>query len=206
MKTGAPTGTRSAEDLPESRGPALDETAGSGSHSCSECGQSYKTAQGLAGHRRLAHSSSTRSELEAREGKVAGRESAAKKREAELVRQAEAHERREADLARREREIAETGPAALGYARCAECEGWLSKADIAAHARAVHPLDRLVAIEVGVSKDRVGSVWREAARKQERYPSETPEQIVRRFWGETDQRILKALLARNAVFRFAREG
>lgn len=67
---------------------------------CPDCGQSYKTPQGLAGHRRLAHSASTRTQLdeltralgeqgralEAKSSEVARREAATRKRENELAR------------------------------------------------------------------------------------------------------------------------
>lgn len=72
---------------------------------CDDCDQPFKSAQGLAGHRRLAHSTSTRSELEAKAGQIAEREAAAKRRETEAARQAEAARRAESDLARREQAL-----------------------------------------------------------------------------------------------------
>jgi hypothetical protein len=171
---------------------------------CDDCDQPFKTAQGLAGHRRLAHSTSTRSELEARAGEVSERETAAKRREAEVARQAEAARRREVAAATREQEIAEYGPEALGYEECTECSGWLREGELGAHARTVHPLERKVATEFKISEDRVVSVWREAAHKQERHPNESPDQIVRRFWDDTDQKILRALLAGNAAFHLSK--
>jgi actin-related protein len=66
---------------------------------CQDCGQPFKTAQGLAGHRRLKHSTSTRAELDERKRSL-------EKREAEAARAAEALKRREAEIARRQRELA----------------------------------------------------------------------------------------------------
>jgi hypothetical protein len=157
-----------------------DETTDTG-YSCDECDQPFKTAQGLAGHRRLAHSATSRSDLEARAEELAGRETATKRREAEAARKADIARQREAELAERQRVLDETGPAALGYVQCAECGGWLSEVGLGTHSRSVHPLERKVATEVYVSESRVVSVWREAARKQERHSNETPDQIVRRF-------------------------
>ncbi len=53
--------------------------------------------------------------------------------------------------------------------------------------------------------ERVVLVWREAARKQERHPGESSEQVVRRFWDRTDRTILERLLARYASVRFTKE-
>jgi len=84
------------ESAPENVSPPLN---------CDDCGQSFKTAQGLAGHRRLAHSTSTRSELESKQGELVQRETSAKRREVEAARQLEAVHRQELNLAGRERAI-----------------------------------------------------------------------------------------------------
>jgi hypothetical protein len=73
---------------------------------CDDCDQAFKSSQGLAGHRRLAHSATTRSELEAKAGEAAERERAAKRREADAAQRAEATRRQEAAVARREQEVA----------------------------------------------------------------------------------------------------
>ncbi|MDG6898800.1 MAG: hypothetical protein JRN24_03575, partial [Nitrososphaerota archaeon] len=80
---------------------------------CQDCGQSYKTPQGLAGHRRLKHSASTARELEERkrsaeqkEAELRARQEATERRAAEAARVAEATKRREAEIARRQRELA----------------------------------------------------------------------------------------------------
>ena len=80
---------------------------------CPDCGQSYKTPQGLAGHRRLKHSASTARELEERkrsaeqkEAELRARQEATERRAAEAARVAEATKRREAEIARRQRELA----------------------------------------------------------------------------------------------------
>ena len=86
---------------------ANDPTAGTdGLHSCDECGQPFKNAQGLAGHRRLAHSASTRSELKTKAVEQAERESTARRREVAVARRVEAVQQREVDLVRRERGVA----------------------------------------------------------------------------------------------------
>jgi|SRR5579871_161091 len=176
-------------------------------HRCDDCDQPFKTAQGLAGHRRLAHSTSTRTELEAKAGEIAEREAAAKRREAEAVRQAETVRRRETEAARREQEIAETGPAALGMVRCSECGSWFENSgNLHRHTRTVHPIEDAVATEVGRSRRRVEDVWREAARKQEANPDKSTDWVVGQFWSGTDRRILRALLARNAGFRLEKGG
>lgn len=79
---------------------------------CQDCGQQFKTAQGLAGHRRLAHSASTARELderkrsaEQREAKLREREAAADRRAAEAAHSTEAVKRREAEIARRQRKL-----------------------------------------------------------------------------------------------------
>jgi hypothetical protein len=85
--------------------PRTTEGTGSEELSCHDCDQPFKNAQGLAGHRRLAHSASTRSNLEAKSEEVAAREAAAKRRETEAARQAEAVRQAESDLARREQAL-----------------------------------------------------------------------------------------------------
>jgi hypothetical protein len=75
---------------------------GAAEFQCPDCGQAFKTAQGLAVLRRLAHSTSTFSELDARETKTVEREAAVKRREAELSRQVGAARRADAALRRRE--------------------------------------------------------------------------------------------------------
>ena len=94
--------------LPEEAPAPEPETA-----SCPDCGQSYKTPQGLAGHRRLKHSVSTARELEERkrsaerkEAEVKARQEAAERKAAEAARAAEATRRQEAEIARRQREFA----------------------------------------------------------------------------------------------------
>jgi hypothetical protein len=174
---------------------------------CPDCAQPFKTAQGLAGHRRLAHSTSTRSELEARAGELEERETAAKRREAEVARQAESTRKRESEAARREQELAETGPAALGLSQCPKCRAWFdSSKGRDSHLRSVHPIEDEVAEEVGRSRQRVEDVWREACRKQAAHTDRPPEWIVGLFWAPTDQKILRALLTRNATFRSSERG
>lgn len=191
----------------------ISDSAETGQLACSDCGQTFKTVQGLTGHRRLAHSASSARALDERkksadhrEAELRERETAAERRAAETARSAEAVKRREVEVRRREREIAETGPSSIGLSRCEECEAWFEGQDrLSAHTRVIHPLEPKVAEELGVGRGRVSDVWVEACRKQERHPDETPEQIVRRFWDGTDQRILHALLARNAAFHFRKE-
>lgn len=171
----------------------MDEEPVKHSVRCDQCDQPFRTTQGLAGHRRLAHPSGTSQEHEVRESELRARE---------LVLHTQ-----QVELARRQIEIEETGPAALGMFECNECGSWFKTDDkLRRHARTQHPIERAAAVEVGVNSDRVLSVWREAARKAERHPSESPEQIVQRFWDGTDQDILRALLARNAAFRSAKGG
>jgi hypothetical protein len=186
--------------------PNLDEGTGSEKLNCDDCDQPFKTAQGLAGHRRLAHSTSTRTALEAKEGKLAERETAARRREAEVAQKSEATRQREAEVARRKQEIADAGPAALGLCQCAECRAWFdSPVDRNAHVRSVHPIEDAVAEEVGRGRQRVDDVWREACRKQAAHPDRPPDWIVGQFWLPTDQKILRALLVRNATFRPSEE-
>lgn len=171
----------------ESLAPTREEDrTQNGDWSCDDCGLSFKTAQGLSGHQRLAHSAINRDELEQREFAVRELEESA---------------------ARRQREIDETGPAAIGMAECRECGSWFRTAEnLQRHRKSVHPIENAVSGEVGVTPERVTSVWIEACRKQDRHPSETPAEIVRRFWDRKDREILERLLARNAVFRFAEKG
>ncbi len=168
------------------------EEAGTEGFRCDECDQQFKTVQGLAGHRRLAHSTSSRDLLDARSAELERREANAQKREREL--------------AKRQRELDETGPVALGMIQCGECGSWLESEDnLRRHRETIHPIENAVAGEVGVSPERVTAVWVEGCRKQERHPGETPEQIVQRFWGLTDRQVLERLLARKAAFHFSEE-
>lgn len=89
---------------PRDRGSAVGG-AQANSFACPDCDGSFRTAQGLAGHRRLAHSTSTLSELNARGARSAEREATAKRREAELTRQVEAARQTDADLGRREEAV-----------------------------------------------------------------------------------------------------
>jgi hypothetical protein len=78
---------------------------------CPDCGQPFKNAQGLAGHRRLAHSASTARALDERNQALTEHQRALETKAAELARKEEAARRREAEAARRERaarEIEET--------------------------------------------------------------------------------------------------
>ena len=79
---------------------------------CPDCGRSYKTPQGLAGHRRLKHSASTARELDERkrraeqkEAELRARQESAERKAAEAARAAEAVRRREGEIARRQREL-----------------------------------------------------------------------------------------------------
>jgi C2H2 type zinc finger protein len=186
----------------DEEGAKQTEENSDGGYACDGCDKPFKTAQGLAGHRRLAHSASTRTELEAKAGELAEREVAAKRREAEVARRAEAARQGEADVARRQREIADTGPAALGMVPCPECGSWFENAgNQHRHQRTIHPIEDKVAEEVERSRQRVLDVWREAIAKAKRHPNESDDEIVRRFVLPTDQKILRALLAKNATLR-----
>ena len=97
-----------------SREDSEKESAGESEFRCDDCGQSSKNVQGLAGHRRLAHSTSTARELDERQRALAQRtqaatekERAAREREAEARRGAEATRLKEAELARREKTVQE---------------------------------------------------------------------------------------------------
>ena len=81
------------------------------SYPCPDCGQSYKTPQGLAGHRRLAHSASTARALDERGRELDEHGNALESRSVEIARREATTKRRESELARREqaaREIEET--------------------------------------------------------------------------------------------------
>ena len=102
-----------AEETP--LGSAEDQDQPIPTNECQDCGQSFKTAQGLAGHRRLAHSTSTARALderkrsaEQREAELKSRETAAVQRAAEAARSTEAVKHREAEVARRQRELEAT--------------------------------------------------------------------------------------------------
>lgn len=173
---------------------------------CADCGKSYKTPQGLAGHRRLAHSASTAQALDERTRQLDVYRSALESKSAEIAQRETAAKRREAELSRRQREIEETGPSSIGLAQCNECGAWFDDPPkLRAHARSVHPIEETVAGEVHRSRERVVHEWNAASRKQEQYPDETPEQIVQRFWWPTDRRILRSLLAHNATFKIGAE-
>jgi hypothetical protein len=78
---------------------------------CPNCGQAYKTPQGLAGHRRLAHSASTARVLDERIRHLDERGKALESRSAEIARREATAKRRDSELARREqaaREIEQT--------------------------------------------------------------------------------------------------
>ena len=170
---------------------------------CPDCDQSFKTAQGLAGHRRLAHSASTAHALEERTRELDEHRRALETKTAEIARRETAARRRETEVTRRRQEIDATGPSSIGLAQCGDCGGWFdNKNNLRSHSQAVHPLDEKVAAEIGVGRGRVNEVWTEACRKHGRHSDETPEQIVTRFWSGTDQRILRALLDHNAAFTF----
>jgi hypothetical protein len=77
---------------------------------CPDCGQSYKTPQGLAGHRRLAHSASTVQALTERDRELTEHQRALESKASEVERREAAAKRREVELGRREqtaREIEE---------------------------------------------------------------------------------------------------
>lgn len=83
-------------------------------YNCDDCGQPFKTVQGLAGHRRLAHSTSTARELDERkrsteqkETELRAREAAAERKATEAARSAEAVKHRETEIARRQLELTE---------------------------------------------------------------------------------------------------
>jgi hypothetical protein len=167
---------------------------------CEDCAQPFRSVQGLAGHRRLTHSTSTRRELEELSRATAANE-------AEIAQTARAAKEREAALARRQREIEETGPSAIGLEECEDCGAWFDDSDaLNDHSRKVHPIDGAVASEAGVSRNRVNEVWSEACRKSERHPNETPEEIIGRFWDGKDREILQKLREHDAAFHFSKEG
>jgi hypothetical protein len=173
---------------------------------CPDCGQGYKTPQGLAGHRRLAHSASTARALDERGRELDEHRQALESKSAEIARREDTAKRQEAELARRKREIDSTGPKSIGLSQCEDCEAWFDDSGrLWDHSRSIHPIDGKVATEVGVSRGRINEVWTEAANKQRRHKNESREKIIKRFWSETDQRILRALLAHNASFEFEEE-
>jgi hypothetical protein len=152
-------------------------------HTCIECGEPFRNPQGLAGHQRLAHSASTLDELEQRE---------------------DATREREEEVARRQLELDETGPAALGMKKCNRCESWFESIEnLRRHNRSIHPIEDAVASEVNRSRERVSNVWAEAARKQEANPNKSTDWVVAQFLLPTDKKILRALLARSAAFHFS---
>jgi hypothetical protein len=167
---------------------------------CEDCGLGFRSPQGLAGHRRLVHSTSTRRELDERSQALGAKE-------AEISQRARAARELEAALAQRQREIDETGPSTIGLVECEDCGAWFEDSDtLHDHSRTVHPIDGAVASEAGVSRDRVNDVWTEACRKSERHPNETPEEIIGRFWDGEDQEILRKLRQHNAAFHFSKKG
>lgn len=94
-----------------------DEPQGTPEHAiaesirCPECRQSYKTPQGLAGHRRLAHSTSSANALEERGRELEEHRQVLESRSAEIARRESTAKRHEVELARREaaaREIEDT--------------------------------------------------------------------------------------------------
>jgi hypothetical protein len=186
---------------------AVEQSVGSSYFECKVCGRPSKTAQGLAGHARLAHSSSTARTLEERRRELEERSQSIAAREAELSRASGAANRREGEIARRQQEIDETGPESIGLEQCEDCDAWFEDSEaLSSHSKAVHPIDGTVATELGVSRSRVNDVWTEACRKSERHPKETPEEIISRFWDGKDREILQKLRERNAAFRFSKEG
>jgi hypothetical protein len=75
---------------------------------CPDCGQSYKTPQGLAGHRRLAHSASTVQALDERDRELTEHRRALESKASEVARREAAAKRRETELGRREQVARET--------------------------------------------------------------------------------------------------
>jgi hypothetical protein len=70
---------------------------------CPDCGQSYKTPQGLAGHRRLAHATSSAQALAQRTQELNEQRRGIESKTAEVARREAAARRREAELSGRER-------------------------------------------------------------------------------------------------------
>ncbi|MGA7923298.1 MAG: C2H2-type zinc finger protein [Thermoplasmata archaeon] len=173
---------------------------------CPDCGQSFKTAQGLAGHRRLAHSASSARELDERTRELDEHRRALESKSAEIALREEAARRKGAEAARRQREIESVGPSSIGLDQCEGCGAWFDDSNkLLVHTREVHPLDEAVAAEARVSTSRVNDVWTEACNKQKRHPDKTSKEIVKRFWSGTDQKILRSLLDHNAAFKFEGE-
>jgi hypothetical protein len=69
---------------------------------CPDCGTSFKNPQGLAGHRRLAHSASKARALDERGRELDEHRQALESRSAEMTRRESAAKRRETELAHRE--------------------------------------------------------------------------------------------------------
>ncbi len=190
-------GAEIAENEPDDANPDIE---------CADCGRPFKTAQGLAGHRRLAHSTSTARELEERRRELETQLEELEDRSAELARIEQATKRREAESTRRKREIEETGPSSIGLSRCDDCGAWFETVEgKRTHKRALHPIDEAVARDAGVSRWRVNYVWTEACRSSERRPSKSAEEIIKGFWLPKDREILQRLRKRNAAFRFSED-
>ena len=168
---------------------------------CQDCGQPFKTAQGLAGHRRLAHSASTRTELDERKRSAEQREAELRGREAVATRREEATKRREGEVARRKREIESTGPKSIGLSKCDDCGAWFENSDgLQAHSRAVHPFEPRIAEELGVPEGKVNYIWNLAKRYTANHPDEGPEEIEKRFWWEKERQIYRRLRELDASF------
>jgi hypothetical protein len=91
---------------PQEAGERIEEVP---EYDCEDCGLPFKNAQGLTGHRRLKHSTSTarqldehRQALEQRQQALTTRERAAQQKAADAARAAEAVRGKEAELAGRE--------------------------------------------------------------------------------------------------------
>jgi hypothetical protein len=174
---------------------------------CTKCQSTFRSPQGLAGHELLAHSATSRKLLEARQTSAQARERTLTAKEAALANQESSLRQRESSVAQRERELEETGAAALGYEECAYCDAWFEDEDLRAkHQEEIHPLEKRVGDKLGISPARVTEVWREACRKHDRHPKQTPEEIIRRFWSDQEQEILKAVRREHGVFEFNKGG
>ena len=175
---------------------------------CGDCGLPFKTAQGLAGHRRLAHSTRTARELderkrsaEQREAELKAREAVAERRAMEVARSVEVARHKEAEVLRRAREIEETGPKSIGLNRCPACKAWFEDSDgLQAHSRAVHPLEPRIAEELGVPEEKVSYIWKLAKRYTANHPDEGHEEIEKRFWWEKERQIYRRLRELDASF------
>jgi hypothetical protein len=109
MRTGAPTGASSEADSRPDREAAPEKTL-----PCGDCGEQFRNPQGLAGHRRLAHSTSTARTLDERKRAldeqsraVTAKERTAQQREADAARVGEAARRKESELLLREEAVRE---------------------------------------------------------------------------------------------------